>query len=67
MNQDQQRPRNPQHQPETMSTASLQSFEDPDGGLRLDAPEVQVREQQQHGRPARLQGMPSEDNTTGQA
>lgn len=40
------------HQLETVSTASLQSFEDPPGGLPLDSPLVQARQQQQHGRPA---------------
>jgi hypothetical protein len=48
------------HQPETVSTASLQSFEDPPGGLPLDAPIVQARQQQQHGRPAPLQPDASE-------
>jgi hypothetical protein len=46
---------NPQHQPETISTASLQSFEDPEGGLSLDSPMVQAREQQHRGRPASIQ------------
>ena len=40
------------HRPETVSTASLQSFEDPPGGLPLDSPDVQVRQRQQQGRPA---------------
>ena len=44
---------NPQH-PETVSTASLQSFEDPDGGLPLDSPVVKARERQSRGRPASL-------------
>jgi hypothetical protein len=66
MNPGQQQPQNPRHQPETMSTANLQSFEDPEGGLSLDAPEVQARQRQQHGRPARVQPTPSEDNATGQ-
>jgi hypothetical protein len=44
----------PQHQPDTVSTASRQTFEDPEGGLALDLPVVQAREQQQCGRPARL-------------
>jgi hypothetical protein len=65
MNSDQQRPVNPQHHPETMSTANLQSFEDPEGGLPLDAPEVQACGQLQHGRPARVQPKPSKDNTSG--
>ncbi len=67
MNPDVKWPPNPQHQPETQSTATLQSFDDPEGGLPLDAPEVQARRQQQHGRPARLQPMPADDNTTGHA
>jgi hypothetical protein len=34
-----QRPHvNSQHQPETVSTANRQTFEDPDGGLPLDSP-----------------------------
>jgi hypothetical protein len=45
---------NPRHQPETISTASLQSFEDPEGGLALDSPVVLAREQQCRGRPASL-------------
>jgi hypothetical protein len=39
------------HQPETVSTASIQDFEDPPGGLPLDSPIVQARQQKQHGRP----------------
>lgn len=54
MKPEQQPPLNPQHQPETVSTASLQSFEDPEGGLPLDSPVVQAREQQCRGRPARV-------------
>jgi hypothetical protein len=46
---------NPQHQAETVSTASLQSFEDPEGGLPLDSPVVQAREQQRRGRQADAQ------------
>jgi hypothetical protein len=41
----------PQHQSETLSTASLQTFEDSEGGLPLDTPLVQAREQQRRGRP----------------
>jgi hypothetical protein len=52
MNTDQQQHLNPQHQPDTVSTASLQSFEDPEGGLPLDSPVVQAREQQRYGQPA---------------
>ncbi len=37
---------NPWHQPETISTASRQTFEDPEGGLALDSPLVQAREQE---------------------
>lgn len=44
----------PQHQPETASTASWQSFEDPEGGLPLDSPVVAAREQQGRGRPGRV-------------
>jgi hypothetical protein len=47
------------HQPETVSTASLQSFEDPPGGLPLDSPLVQARQQQQQGRPADQQSSAS--------
>ena len=52
MKPEQQQQLNPQHQPETVSTASLQSFEDPEGGLPLDSPVVQAREQQCRRRPA---------------
>ena len=52
----------PQHHPETVSTASQQSFEDPEGGLPLDSPIVHAREQQ-HGRPASIRPTVSEDNT----
>jgi hypothetical protein len=52
MNPEQPQQLNPRHQPETISTASLQSFEDPEGGLPLDSPVVQAREQQYRGRPA---------------
>jgi len=52
MKPEQQQPLNPRHQPETVSTASLQSFEDPEGGLPLDSPVVQAREQQCRGKPA---------------
>jgi hypothetical protein len=51
----QQQQLNPRRQPETVSTASLQSFEDPEGGLPLDSPVVQAREQQCRGRPASMQ------------
>jgi len=44
-------PLNPRHQLETVSTASLQSFEDTEGGLPLDSPVVLAREQQCHGKP----------------
>ncbi len=63
MNPNQRQPLNPHHQPETVSTASLQSFEDPEGGLPLDAPVVQARAQQQRGRPPRLQRTPAEMDT----
>lgn len=52
MNADKRQHLHPQHQPETVSTASLQPFEDPEGGLPLDSPVVKAREQQCHGRPA---------------
>jgi hypothetical protein len=42
---------NQHHQPETVSTASLQNFEDPPGGLPLDSPIVQDRQKAQHGKP----------------
>jgi len=54
MNTQQRQHLNPQHQPETVSTASLQSFEDPEGGLPLDSPVVKAREQQSRGRPASI-------------
>jgi len=54
MNPDEGQP-NPCHQPETASTASVQSFEDPEGGLPLDSPVVRAREQQCRGRPASIQ------------
>jgi hypothetical protein len=52
MKPEQQQPLNPRHQPETVSTASRQSFEDPEGGLPLDSSVVQAREQQRRGKPA---------------
>ena len=52
MNAEQREQPKPRHQPETVSTASLQSFEDPEGGLPLDSPVVKAREQQSRGRPA---------------
>lgn len=54
MNADERQLLNPQHQPETVSTASLQSFEDPEGGLPLDSPVVKARELQSRGRPASM-------------
>lgn len=54
MNAEQRQLLKPQHQPETVSTASLQTFEDPEGGLPLDSPVVQAREQQSRGRPASM-------------
>ena len=48
---------NPRYQPETVSTASLQAFEDPQGGLPLDSPAVKTREQQRRGRPASVHHM----------
>jgi hypothetical protein len=52
MKPEQQQQLNPRHQPETVSTASLQSLEDPEGGLPLDSPVVVARDQQCRGRPA---------------
>jgi hypothetical protein len=60
MNPKQRQQLQPQHQPETLSTASLQTFEDSEGGLPLDAPLVQAREQQRRGRPTNLRPPPSE-------
>lgn len=54
MNADKRQNVNPQHQPETGSTASLQSFEDPEGGLPLDSPVVKARERQSRGRPTNI-------------
>jgi len=59
VNPEQPQQLNPQHQSETVSTASRQLFEDPEGGLVLDSPLVQAREQQQRGRPASQRRMPS--------
>jgi hypothetical protein len=55
MNAEQRQHLRPGHQPETASTANLQSFEDPEGGLPLDSPEVKAREQQSRGRPGSSQ------------
>jgi hypothetical protein len=54
MNAEPRQQQNPLHQPETVSTAILQSFEDPEGGLPLDSPVVKAREQQSRGRPASI-------------
>ena len=54
MNAEERQHLNPQHQPETVSTASLQSFEDPEGGLPLDSPSVKAREEQCRGRTASI-------------
>jgi hypothetical protein len=62
MSQNTAPPPNQHHQPETVSTANLQAFEDPPGGLPLDSPIVQARQQQQHGgRPARSANAPGRD------
>lgn len=67
MNQNTAPQSNRHHQPETVSTASLQGFEDSPGGLPLDSPFVQARQQQQQGRPVAQQpnasekDMPKED------
>jgi hypothetical protein len=58
VNSEQPQPLNPHHQPETLSTASRQSFEDPEGGLALDSPEAQARQREQRGRPADRRGTP---------
>jgi hypothetical protein len=55
MNQNTTPQPNQHHQLETVSTASLQCFEDAPGGLPLDSPVVQALQQQQHGRPAAQQ------------
>jgi hypothetical protein len=52
MNADQRQHLNPKHQQETVSTASLQSFEDPEGGVPLDSPVIKAREQRRCARPA---------------
>lgn len=62
MNPEQVQHLNPQHQPETVSTVSLQAFEDPEGGLLLDSPVVTAREQQSHGRPASLRAPQADAN-----
>jgi hypothetical protein len=67
MNSEQRPHLNSQHQPETISTANRQSFEDPDGGMPLDSPLVQARAQQQRGRPARLRPAQAEQDTSDQA
>jgi hypothetical protein len=54
MNAEQPQHLNMQRQPETVSTASLQPFQDPVGGLPLDSPVVKAREQQSRGRPASI-------------
>jgi hypothetical protein len=66
MNPDQRQQLNPHHQPETVSTASLQAFDDPEGGLPLDSPLVQAREAQLRGRPASVPPTPSEKDTPNQ-
>jgi hypothetical protein len=53
---------NPQHQTETVSIASVQTFEDVEGGVPLDSPLAQARQQQQHGRPATQRPTPSEND-----
>ena len=60
MNQNTAPQPNRHHQPDTVSTASLQGFEDPPGGLPLDSPIVQARQQEQRGRPAAHQPKASE-------
>jgi hypothetical protein len=65
MKPEQQQQSNPRHQPETISTASVQAFEDPEGGLPLDSPIVQAREQQARGRPASIRG--PQEGTNGNA
>jgi hypothetical protein len=55
---EQPQPFNPLHQPDTFSTVSRLTFEDPEGGLPLDSPEVQAHERQQRGRPANQRPTP---------
>jgi hypothetical protein len=64
MKPDQPQQLNPRHQPETVSTASVQAFDDPKGGLPLDSPIVQAREQQARGRPASIRGPEKGDTGT---
>ena len=62
MSQNTAPPPNEHHQPETVSTASVQTFDDPPGGLPLDSPIVQARQQQQRGgRPTRAANAPGGD------
>lgn len=63
MNADPRQKPRPCHQPETVSTASVQSFDDPEGGLPLDSPEVRAREEQRRGRPAGI--LPPETGSDG--
>jgi hypothetical protein len=58
VNPEQRQPLNPHHQAETLSTASLQTFEDPEGGLALDSSEAQARQRKQRGRPTDRWGTP---------
>lgn len=51
MNENHASPSDNRRQPETTSTALLQCFDDPPGGLPLDSPIVQARLRQQRGRP----------------
>jgi hypothetical protein len=63
MNPEEWQQHNPQHQAETVSTANRQTFEDPEGGLPLDSPEVQAREPQRRGRPNRGRTPSAQDGT----
>jgi hypothetical protein len=54
------------HEPSTVSTASMQAFEDLEGGLPLDSPLVHAREQQAHGRPPNNREPQKGENGNGQ-
>jgi hypothetical protein len=62
MNPDQGQQLQSQHQPETFSTANVQTFEDSEGGVPLDAPLVRAREKQRQAKPASRR-LPSEKDS----
>jgi hypothetical protein len=66
MDPKQRPPVNPRHQPETRSTASVQTFEDSEGGLPLDSPEAQARQRQRGGRPGTSSSGPPGSEGAGQ-